>query len=204
MKTSAKYLLSMIVFALAFSIMIFANIHGIGDVVEVKRLEPIEILKSNPAAKGVNAEKAEVKQIDKEPDESTVYIHDEADVEMLARLIWGEARGVASDTEKAAVVWCVLNRVDAERWPDTIAEVITQPYQFSGYSAKHPVTDEFKEIASDVLTRYRAEKDGGKDVGRVLPAEYCFFTGDGERNYFTIGWKDRKKWDWTLESPYAN
>lgn len=113
MKTSAKYLLSMIVFALAFSIMIFANIHGISDV-EVKRLEPIEILKSNPAAKEVNAEKAEVKQIDKASDESTVYVHDEAEVEMLARLIWGEARGVASDTEKAAVVWCVLNRVDAE------------------------------------------------------------------------------------------
>lgn len=204
MKTSAKYLLSMIVFALAFSIMIFANIHGIGDVVEVKRLEPIEILKSNPAAKEVNAEKAEVKQIDKEPDESNVYMHDEADVEMLARLIWGEARGVASDTEKAAVVWCVLNRVDAERWPDTVAEVITQPHQFSGYSEKHPATDEFKEIAADVLTRYRAEKDGKTDVGRVLPAEYCFFTGDGERNHFTIGWKDRKKWDWTLDSPYAN
>ena len=81
MKTSAKYLLSMIVFALAFSIMIFANIHGISDV-EVKRLEPIEILKSNPAAKEVNAEKAEVKQIDKASDESTVYMHDEADVEM--------------------------------------------------------------------------------------------------------------------------
>ena len=46
------------------------------------------------------------------------YIPDEAEVEMLARLIWGEARGIPSDMHKAAVVWCVLNRVDAEGWPE--------------------------------------------------------------------------------------
>ena len=62
------------------------------------------------------------------------YIPDEAEVEMLARLIWGEARGIPSDMHKAAVVWCALNRVDAEGWPDTVAEVVTQPHQFAGYS----------------------------------------------------------------------
>lgn len=47
-------------------------------------------------------------------DKPAPYIPDEAEVEMLARLIWGEARGVASDMEKEAVAWCVLNRVDAD------------------------------------------------------------------------------------------
>ena len=69
------------------------------------------------------------------------YIPDEAEVEMLARLIWGEARGIPSDMHKAAVVWCVLNRVDAEGWPDTVAEVVTQPHQFAGYSPDYPATD---------------------------------------------------------------
>ena len=32
------------------------------------------------------------------------YIPDEAEVEMLARLIWGEARGITSDMHKAAGV----------------------------------------------------------------------------------------------------
>lgn len=32
------------------------------------------------------------------------YIPDEAEVEMLARVIWGEARGIPSDMYKAAVV----------------------------------------------------------------------------------------------------
>lgn len=40
------------------------------------------------------------------------YIPDAAEVEALAKMLYGEARGIASDMEKAACVWCVLNRVD--------------------------------------------------------------------------------------------
>lgn len=130
------------------------------------------------------------------------YIPNEAEIEMLARLIWGEARGVASDMEKAAVVWCVLNRVDADGWPDTVAEVVTQPFQFVGYSPDYPATEELKEIATDVLTRWEREKQEGGDAGRVLPAEYVFFTGDGERNYFRTEYRGGVYWEWTLNNPY--
>ena len=129
---------------------------------------------------------------------------DEADVEMLARVLWGEARGVPSDMEKAAVVWCVLNRVDAEGWPDTVAEVITQPNQFAGYSPDYPATEELKAIAADVMTRWERERREGGDVGRVLPAEYFFFTGDGERNHFRTEYSGGTFWDWTLENPYGS
>ncbi len=51
-----------------------------------------------------------------------VKLYSEADVEMLARLIWVEARGVKSKTEQAAVVWCVLNRLDnPDRLENSIA-----------------------------------------------------------------------------------
>lgn len=59
-------------------------------------------------------------------------------------------------------------------------------------------------LAADVLTRYRAERDGEENVGRVLPAEYCFFTGDGRRNHFTTEWKSTDCFGWTLESPYTD
>lgn len=59
-------------------------------------------------------------------------------------------------------------------------------------------------LAADVLTRYRAERDGEENVGRVLPAEYCFFTGDGRRNHFTTEWKSTDRFGWTLESPYTD
>ena len=58
------------------------------------------------------------------------YTPNAAEVEALAKLIYGEAGIVPSTTEQAAVVWCVLNRVDDPRFPDTVLEVIEAPYQF--------------------------------------------------------------------------
>lgn len=136
-----------------------------------------------------------------EPEEPE-YIPDAAEVEALAKMLYGEARGIASDMEKAACVWCVLNRVDDPRFPDTVLEVLEAPYQFAGYSADYPVLPELATLAADVLKRYHAEKSGKENVGRVLPAEYLYFTGDGRNNHFTIGWKDAETWDWSLKNPY--
>ena len=102
------------------------------------------------------------------------------------------------------VVWCVLNRVDAEGWPDTVAEVVTQPHQFAGYSPDYPATEEFKAIAADVLIRWEREKREGGEVGRVLPAEYVFFTGDGEVNHFRTEYEGGMFWDWSLKNPYSS
>lgn len=134
--------------------------------------------------------------------EEPEYIPDAAEVEALAKMLYGEARGIASDMEKAACVWCVLNRVDDPRYPDTVLEVLEAPYQFAGYSADNPVLPVLEKLAADVLKRYHAERDGETNVGRVLPAEYLFFTGDGLNNHFTIGWKDAETWDWSLQNPY--
>lgn len=131
-------------------------------------------------------------------------LYSEADVEMLARLIYTEARGVESKTEQAAVVWCVLNRLDnPNRLQKTIAEVVCAPYQFD-YRPWVPVTDEFKALAADVLERWQAEKSGHKDVGRVLPSEYQYFEGWGGRNWFSAKWKSQEYWDWGLASPYED
>lgn len=135
-----------------------------------------------------------------------VYKPDETEVEMLARMLWGEARGVPSDMEKAACVWCVLNRIDDESglWPDTVAEVLTQRNQFAGYSPDHPTTEELKAIAADVLIRWEREKRTGGDVGRVLPVEYTYFTGDGKNNHFRTEYRGGAVWDWSLTNPYEN
>ena len=106
----------------------------------------------------------------------------EADVVAVAKMLWGEARGCALDNQQKAV-WCVLNRVDDSRFPDTIQGVLSQPSQFHGYSPDFPVWDELKDVALDVLTRWSLEKQG-VIVERELPAEYVFFTGDGIQNNF--------------------
>ena len=106
----------------------------------------------------------------------------EADVTALAQMLYGEARGCTVDNQMKCV-WCVLNRVDDSRFPDTIQGVLSQPSQFHGYSPDFPVWDELKEVARDVLTRWSMEKQG-VIVERELPAEYVFFTGDGIQNNF--------------------
>lgn len=125
----------------------------------------------------------------------------EEDAELLAKTLYGEARASDIPTEqKAAVVWCVLNRVDAGQ--GTIEEVVTKKRQFVGYDEHNYVTPELYDLAVDVLERWQAEHEGQTDVGRTLPAEYLYFTGDGERNYFTTEWHGHLNWDWSLPSPY--
>ena len=46
------------------------------------------------------------------------------------------------------------------------------------------------------------DRDGETEVGRVLPREYLFFTGDGEHNHFRTEWDGGQVWDWSLQSPY--
>ena len=125
------------------------------------------------------------------------------DVELIAKTVWQEARGIPSKAEQAAVVWCILNRVDDDRWGDTIAEVVTAPHQFA-YDAGAPVTDELRQLAEDVLERWRREKKGETDVGRVLPAEYVFFDGDGSHNHFRREYEHTGEyWGFEGENPYV-
>lgn len=125
---------------------------------------------------------------------------DPAEVELIGRTIWGEAEGVKSEAERAAVAWCILNRVDARG--QTIEEVVTAPEQFKGYRTWGECPQRHLDLAADVLARWYAEKDGAEDVGRVLPADYQYFIGDGERNHFSIEWKSTDYWDWSLHDPY--
>ena len=106
----------------------------------------------------------------------------EADVIALAQMLYGEARGCTVDNQMKCV-WCVLNRVDDARFPDSIIGVVSQPSQFHGYSPNFPVWDELKEVARDVLTRWSMEKQGA-DVVRELDKNAVFFTGDGTTNWF--------------------
>lgn len=107
-------------------------------------------------------------------------------------------------TERAAVVWCILNRADDARdaTPAGVIAVVTKPYQFHGYAEDHPLLPELEELALDVIERWLDEKDGETEVGRVLPREYLFFTGDGKHNHFRTEWDGGQAWDWSLQSPY--
>lgn len=123
----------------------------------------------------------------------------------LAQCLWGEARGVPSKTEKAAVAWCVLNRVAHPGFPNSVYAVLSAPNQFIGFSTGHPVDPELLALAQDVLDRWMRERSGETNVGRVLPEEYLWFSADGHgHNAFRSEFRGGAVWGWTLESPYEN
>jgi hypothetical protein len=124
------------------------------------------------------------------------------EINMLAKTVWGEARGT-NKMEQSAVVWCILNRVDAG-W-GSISEVITAPNQFHGYSPNFPVTDEIRALVEDVVARWKFEKACGGNVGRTLPSNYLYFRADstGLSNVFRTEWDGNYEvWNWDCWNPY--
>lgn len=121
----------------------------------------------------------------------TKFYTDE-DAVMITRTVWGEARG-CSDDQQEAVVWCILNRVDDERFPDTIEGVVTDEGQFFGYSASNPVDDDILEIVMQVLTVWATESMmPAHERERLLPPEYVYFSGDGRENTFTTAYMGKE------------
>ena len=106
----------------------------------------------------------------------------EDDVAAMAKMLWGEARGCTRDNQ-IKCAWIVCNRVDDERFPDTIQGVLSQPHQFHGYDPTYPVTSELYNVAFDVLTRWSYEKQG-VPVRRELASSFLWFTGNGVENIF--------------------
>lgn len=121
----------------------------------------------------------------------------------LAKTVYGEARG-CSVTDQAAVIWCILNRVDMDDdySPEEVIKVVTKPGQFHGYKSGNPVWDEHYDLALDVLQRWLSEKAGASETGRVLPAEYIYFAAKDGRNRFRDAYEGGRYWDWSLPSPY--
>ena len=124
------------------------------------------------------------------------------DVEVMAKILYREARGISSKTEQACVCWVICNRVDAG-YAGTPTEVMTSPSQFA-YIENTPIDPELYALAGDVLERWNREKNGETDVGRVLPKDYLWFSGDGAHNHFRNQYSGGSRWDYSLPSPYEN
>ena len=80
-----------------------------------------------------------------------------AELEILARCVEAEAGNQSIDV-KRAVVSVILNRVDDDDWPDTISEVIADPYEFAIYwngamDEVTPATSTYEAIACEMETR---------------------------------------------------
>ncbi len=93
----------------------------------------------------------------------------EREAEYIAKVIYGTARNHA-DSDKKAVVWCILNRVEHYSHPNNVEEVCEQPKQWMGYSSENPVLDELYDLA---LTELKTWYSGGH---RPMSNDYIYLT----------------------------
>lgn len=136
----------------------------------------------------------------------------EEEVVMLAKTMYQEAQvvywdgtkwGVSYKARQAAVAWVALNRLDRGTFGDSLEAVLTAPAQFA-YYPDTTVTEEMLALAQDVVGRWWREHQGEIDVGRVIPAEYFWFEGDGRENHFRATFEQTgRTWDWSLPDPYG-
>lgn len=163
-----------------------------------RQQDGIQIVLTHKAAEMAEAQASAVQQ-----PTGQAYMVTVAELQTLAKIVYQEARGIPQKSHQAAVIWCILNRLDDGYWGDDIITVATYQNSFA-WVPDTPVEKEFMDLAIDVVTRWNLEKQGLNDVGRTLPATYLYFTGDGDFNYFTEEWKGTEYWDWSLPDPYLS
>lgn len=113
-----------------------------------------------------------------------------SDVTLLAKMVWGEARGCAPE-EQRLVVWTVLQRVDAGgvfAQYDTIEATITAPGQFVGYDDGNPVDADIYNLCLEVLSEWQTGAEPLTHEIYAPTVPYYFFDGDGQHNWFREEW----------------
>lgn len=123
------------------------------------------------------------------------------EIDMIARVVYGQARGIYDLTEQACVVWVILNRVD--NWGESIESIIQSPHQFY-YKDTFPMVDDYGRDLRDLVKNVISIWESEAQIGRVLPSDYMWMHGDGAHNYFRNAYDgDYSIWDYSLQSPYA-
>ena len=97
-----------------------------------------------------------------------------------ALLAWGEYSG-SDYAQRTAPIWCACNRADA--WGQTLEDVMHSD-AFHGLLTEREVPEEWYDLARETLARWELEKMGYIDVGRTLPSEYLYFSGNGTVNVY--------------------
>lgn len=103
------------------------------------------------------------------------------EVTLVAKTVWGEARGCSRDEQKL-VVWCICNRADARN--QSVEEVVTATNQFVGYDHDHPVEAEIVEVVEEVLHAWSCNEEALILPPYATTSNYQYFSGDGKHNWF--------------------
>lgn len=127
-------------------------------------------------------------QTQTEPTEPPEPPYSEAEIEMLAKAVCGEA-GICSTDEQRLVIWTVLQRVDGDHWGDTISDVITAKWQFVGYHPNNPIDPDIYTLCLEELAAWWSGAEPPTLAPYATTAPYYYFDGDGRHNWYREEWK---------------
>lgn len=118
--------------------------------------------------------------------------HSESDLYALAKLVWGESRGLSKE-EQELTVWCVLNRVDSTD-PDfedqnSIMAVVTHPNAFHGYNPNNPVEEDILSLVEECVEDWEHGEQCPTHPTYAPNEGYLFFYGDGSHNWYRNTWR---------------
>lgn len=110
----------------------------------------------------------------------------EKEAEYIAKVIYGMDRNHA-DSDRKAIVWCILNRVENHSHPDTVIDVCEQAKQWMGYSPDNPVLTEHYELA---LAELKIWYSGGH---RPISNKYIYLTWSSNEILLRDTFEENKK-----------
>lgn len=129
----------------------------------------------------------------------------EYQAQILAKIMYLYAHGVASQTQQACVGWAVMNSIDASGGGVDIGSIAPNFH----YDSSKPTTDDFGRdlmpLARDVIFRWQAGRSGISNNGRVLPAGYCWVWSTGSTVYFrNTANESGAVWNYSYQTPYGS
>ncbi|KJZ41563.1 cell wall hydrolase [Pseudomonas fluorescens] len=115
------------------------------------------------------------------------------DRDILARTLWGEARG-ESLAGQIAVAWTIRNRVDDGKtkswWGEDYAGVCQKPYQFSCWNKSDP---NFAYLSGTKSIPFRELAQAQIAADQVMAGKVADPTG-GATHYYAIAMKTPPAW----------
>ena len=132
-----------------------------------------------------------------DPEKNAEIYRRELEIDVLARTIWGEARGEGT-TGMQAVAAVVMNRLKHARarggywWGDDIIEICQKPYQFSAWNKDDPNFEKISAVTDNNLQFATAKRLARRAVYGVMDDPT-----NGATHYHAIGvtplWSHREK-----------
>jgi len=124
--------------------------------------------------------------------ESKQELWNDNPVWLLARMIYGEARGCAYE-EQVAVGYTAINRLRDGHYGKSIHDVILAPYQYSCFNQNDPNLRKLLAPGKKGIIKREAWNRAVKNAWEVLsqePEDY----GKGATHYVLRGWEEKTYW----------